>query len=377
MADEHDQEHDDGIVNGEIVGEFRSDTLMHLPKVDDQDESETSEPVEGVDRRRFMSQLLVGGAAALAFGGGIALIANGRRKDETVVVLPNGTELEVGDESGDVATLVDQIADLQYQLASITAERDQCVSDLTASGSEIEQLKARIEELETQNDDLSSLNSLWQALDDVGLDTLVASAVGVVGTALVNAMKVVDLLRIGLAKGQLAISSFLSALPGPQAGFIWLQGQIKALGINLDDLSEKVQEAVEASGKLASQVAEFVLWVLDKLPFGIGNKARAGMEAMQLIVSDLPELVDGITDDIFDPLLVWFSKDDDGNLAGILLDPINNHIIEPAENVLAELKQFQTDYEEKLSSPVNNAIAQRKSIRGDIEEYQARIGYHV
>lgn len=376
MVDEHNQSQDDDVVNGEVVAEFRSDTLMHLPKVDEE-ETDTPEPEEGVDRRRFVSRLLVGGAAALAFGGGIALVANGRRKEETVVVLPNGTELEVGDGTTDAATLADQIADLQYQLAAMTAERDQCVSDLTASSTEIEQLKARIEELESQNDDLLSLNSLWQALDDIGLDTLVASALGVVGTALVNAMKIVDLLQTGLNKGKLVISQFTSLLPGPQAGFIWLQDQIDSLNIDLDDLGEKVQEAVESSGKLASQVADFVLWVLDKLPFGSGKKAKAGMEAMQQIVSGLPDLIEGIAVSIFDPLLAWFSTDDDDNLVGILLDPIDKHIVEPAENVLAELKQFETDYEENLSTPVNEAIAQRKAIRGDIEELQARIGYHV
>jgi hypothetical protein len=377
MADEQDQPHEDDVVNGEVVAEFRSDTLMHLPKVGDKTEPGAAEPAESMDRRRFVSRLVVGGAAALAFGGGIALVANGRRKDTETGVLPYGTQLETEDGTVDIQALVDQITDLDYQLKAMTAERDECVSNLTASTNEIEQLNKRIEELEAQNGDLLSLNSLWQALDDIGLDNLVASALGVIGTALVNAMKIVNLLQTGLNRGGVIISQFVSLLPGPQAGFAWLQEQIDLLGINLDNLSEKVQEAVDSTGQLANQIADFVLWVLDKLPFGTGNKARASMESMQLIISGLPDLIDGITTSIFDPLLVWFGADDDNNLVGILLDPIEKHFVEPAEDVLAELKQFETDFEENLAAPVNEALAQRNAIRANIEELQARIGYRV
>jgi hypothetical protein len=383
MADQDNHEQDDQfeIVDGEVVAEFRSDTLMNLPAVPGDDDYPA--PPEGFSeeeyydsgRRGFVTRLLVGGVAALALGGGAAIIyRNSQQREPTVVVLPNGSEMSVDDPEVDVNVLFDRIAELEYELAAVTADRDQLISNLADGSSEVEVLRSRVESLQSQLTDERSLNDLWQALDEVGLDSLLNSALSVVVGALAGVTNIAALLRTGLERGQEALDEFVSNLPGPQDGIRWLGQQVEGLAALLDWLQEQVQEAVEPVEPFTTMIAEFVLWVLDRLPFGAGNQARAGMEAMQDVINSLPDLVSGINTSVLEPLAEWFGDNERVNLFGILLNPITDNVFRYAEDLLDEVNGFEASYETQLSTPVEEALEERALIKAQIEELQARLG---
>lgn len=370
----HEQEGE--VVDGEVVAEFPSETLMHLPTVPDEDEALSAAQVSpddrvDVGRRQFVVRLLAGGVAALALGGGAAILYNNsRRREPTVLILPNGSELEMDEGAMDVAALIERISELEYELASVTAERDQLISDMSQANAELEDLRVRLEEAQT-------LNDLWQSLDSVGLDSLLNSALQVVAGALSGVSSVAALLQTGLETGQAALNSFVEALPGPQEGIRWLGGQVEALADALEWLAEQVQEAVEPVEPFTTMIAEFVLWVLDRLPFGAGARARAGMEAMQDVINRLPDLIAGINDDVLVPLADWFGENERRNLFGILLDPITEHVIDPATDILKEIANLEDAYQAQLSGPVQQALEQRAAIRSQIQEAQARMGWRA
>jgi hypothetical protein len=304
----------------------------------------------------------MGGVAALALGGSAALLVQSRRKP-SVVVLPNGTEVDV-DGSVDVGTLAKQVAQLQDELAAVTAERDQYRRDLANASSDPDELRVQLSEAQ-------HLNDLWQQLDDIGLDDLLGGALGVVGAGLAAVLAVVDLLRAGLTEGENRLDTFVANFTGPQDGIAWLQRQLDGLSGNLDQLAEQVQEAIEPVEPYAEMIANFVLWVLERLPFGVGAKAKAGLEGMQAIITGLPALVSGIADKVFVPLADWFGEDTDRNLLGILASPLSEKLFKPAQDILTKIGSFQSDYEDKLATPVQAALAQRADIRDQIRQAQA------
>jgi hypothetical protein len=379
--DYHEPEEQYEIVDGEVVAEFHSETLMNLPAVPGDDDYPA--PPEGLagdeyyddGRRHFVTRLLIGGVAALALGGGAAIIyRNSQQREPTVLILPNGSEMSVDDPEVDVGALFDRISELEYELAAVTADRDQLISNLADGSSELEVLHSRIESLQNQLTDERSLNDLWQALDDVGLDSLLNSALQVIVGALSGVTNIAALLRTGLARGQEALDSFVANLPGPQDGIRWLGQQAEGLATLLDWLKEQVQEAVEPVEPFTSMIAQFVLWVLDRLPFGAGNQARAGMEAMQDVINSLPDLVSGINTSVLEPLADWFGDNERVNLFGILLNPITDNVVQRAEDLLDEVAGFEASYEAQLSTPVSEALEERALIKAQIQELQVRLG---
>ncbi len=357
------------IVDGEIVAEFSDETLMKLPSVPDE-RSDIPLPraqVGGQEteagRRQFLTRLLVGGTAALALGGSTALLLSRRRREPTVVVLPNGVEISGVDAATDIGGLLERLATVEQDLANMTAERDRLVSSLSTATDELSQLRMQLDEMRT-------LNELWESLDAVGLDSQLQAAMVVIGSAIGAALNAADILREGLEKGQSALTNFIAALPGPQDGIRFLQTQISTLANNLDWLAQQVADVVDPVDPFASQIASFVLWVLDRLPFGAGDKAKAGMEAMQAVINSLPALVEGVSTKVLIPLAEWFGGNDQNNLSGILLTPISELVIVPARAMLDKFAKLETDYRTQLAEPVETILAKRRSIRDQIEQVQ-------
>ncbi len=362
MADQDGMEQED-VIDGEILAEFDDHTLLNLPHVPDETTAAEGERPPDIGRRGFVLRLLAGGVAALALGGSAALIYDQqRRRQPQVVILPNGSQIE----AGDIATLVEQLDRLNAQVAALVAERDQLLGELAQANNDLAEMRAQLA-------DAQALNDLWQQLDNVGLDVLVAGALAVLGPLVTGVANLAALLRSGLSTAQNAVDAFIRALPGPQEGIAWLKQQIVALAANLEWLGEQVQQAVEPVEPLAQLIANFVLWVLNRLPFGIGAKAKAGLEAMRDVIANLPSLVEGVTNDVLDPLAEWFGADEERNLSGILLNPLQEKVFAPARDLLDRLTSFQTAYREQLVAPAEAALAERAAIREQIAALQARI----
>jgi len=358
------------VVDGEIVAELPDETLFSLPNVrDDRTENlgipsvQTGDEAPDAGRRQLLIRLAVGGAAALALGGSAALLwGSNSGGEQKVVVLPNGSQVK-SDGTLDVAQLVQQIDQLQTELASTKTERDSLTTQLAACNKQLSDLRPATQATQ-------ALLTLWQQLDAVGIDDLLTPALAVVVTAFTAVQTVADGLGAGITDVQGAIDQFGKALPQPSAGLQWLQGQVQALSTNLTNLGTQVQQAVEPVQPYAQMITNFVGWVLDRLPFGIGDKAKAGMDAMNGIVGDLPALVDGVNQQVLNPLIVWFGDDNTRNLTGILLDPVTNKLLAPARSIQTQLATFADSFQNKLVTPTQNALDQRAKIRKQIAEIQ-------
>lgn len=354
-----------------MSGEEDTKPNLQLSEDNKSEEKPTEDSIEGTDatRRWLLTRLALGSALAFGLGSGAAVLVNSRRR--TVIELPNGDQLPVEGDIVEVAQLAAQLDSVTDRLANITDERDRLSNDLADAYAETEDLREQLAMATSERDEAQRLIALWESHDEVGLDSLLAGALARMDSLWTLLTPIASTLRTGLETGREILQTLMDALPSPQDGIGWLQRQINTLANNLAWLAEQVGDVVEPIEPLASAVAEFVLWVLDHLPFGIGRDAQSGLEAMQTIISGLPDLVEGINDSVLDPLAEWFGQNAETNLLGTLINPLLDNVFNPAGEVLAKLSDLDSGYQTDLVTPVQEALTARAVIREQLTELQA------
>lgn len=355
------------IVEGEVVSELIDDTLMNLPEASRDSHPSIEAPriesdIPDAGRRQFITRLAIGGVAALALGGSAAMLLN-RRDQPGVVILPNGSSVD-GANSFNAAQLVTQLGDLQTQLSQVTGERDQLRTQVDDLTSQLEQVKPLLNEAQ-------ALNALWRSLDEIGLDNLVVTALTTLGGLISAVVAISDILQPGLNTAKAAVDYVTNNFSGPQSGIRWLGSQVTLLSKTLDDLARSFEAAVQPIQPYAQLVTNFVEWVLNQLPFNIGSKARSGMQGMESIISGLPDLVSGIASDVLDPLAVWFGSDPLQNLTGVLLAPVLDKVIIPAQDMVNNVVSLNQSFEGDVNKPATDAVQRRAEIRKQIQELEA------
>src|SRR5690606_29868660 len=280
MMFDYDEQQDNQIIDGEIVAEEYDDDVLYLTStpLDDEpledDAAEDYEEITDPARRGFLTRLVLGGMAAAALGGSAAVVYNERGSINLgAMATPEGvaTPLGAAPQAGAGAAVADT-AQIQNALAAVTADRDRLLGELGARDAELNEVREALQAALAELEEHRNLNSLWQQLDNVGLDALLGGALIAVGGNLGNLARVAVLLRQGLEVGQSVVDWFLGAMLRPQNSMRWLQRQTNALSTSLDWLVSQVQDTMQPAAKLADALTDFVLWVLSRLPFGVGAR---------------------------------------------------------------------------------------------------------
>lgn len=381
MMFDYDEQQDDQIIDGEIVAEEYDDDVLYLAStpLDDEpledDAAEDYEEIADPARRGFLTRLVLGGMAAAALGGSAAVVVNERGSINLgATATPEGvaTPLGAAPQAGAGAAVADT-AQIQNALAAVTADRDRLLGELGARDAELNEVREALQAALAELEEHRNLNSLWQQLDNVGLDALLGGALIAVGGNLGNLARVAVLLRQGLEVGQSVVDWFLAAMLRPQNSMRWLQRQTNALSTSLDWLVSQVQDTMQPAARLADALTDFVLWVLSRLPFGVGARAEKGLNAMKTVVNQLPDLVTGVSVDVLDPLADWFGSDDGRNLKGMFVTPVVDNVFQPARDVLARFEELQSAYEAQMAQPAAGKLAERDALRQQIREAQSRL----
>lgn len=390
---ERDQE--EQIIEGQILSED-DQTMLNLPPVpfedefiDDFDVGEYSEEYDDYDyyeaaagedetvsdsgRRHFLTRVLLGGVAATALGGSAALLYEQHGGSAPNIAAMTSLSDAVRTQPTVAANSTD-VSQLRSALQAITADRDRLNSELQQRNAELAEARQALEVALAELDAHKNLNSLWQQLDEVGLDVMMGAAVAAMGGNLQNLARLAALLREGLEVGRAVTDWFIGAMLRPQTGIQWLQRQVNALATSIDWLLEQVRDVVQPAANLSATLMDFVIKVLDRLPFNFGSRAEAGLNAMRTVVDQLPELIRGINDDVLDPLADWFGTDEGRNLQGMLVRPVIDNVFVPAQQVLAKIDEVDTVFTNNVAQPVETAIAERQTLRERIREAQSKLG---
>jgi len=346
-------------------------------------------------RRRFFVKVLGLGAAGLAAGGAGAWAK--AEYDSAVLAATSLPEVHLQLEGANAAraalelsyaTLQTQAAEWQAQLAQATGQNAQLATalnttqtDLTAAQSANATLQAQLETvqaaLETVNAKLvrsGELVGLYAQLDAIGLDGIVDGGLGLVTGALTTLGEPASALRGGVASARGLLSNFELTLPEVKDAMAWLGEQVVRLKVGLWSVESSAQSTVNSAVTgIAAAFGGFVGFVLDHLPFNIGDRVRATLSAVQTVLTGTTDM----TDQAADRVLLKISKhveEGPNHWGTTLVTPLRDQTLAPADEVLAGLASTEATYAASLKDPAATAIAQRRAVREQIAAFRVTHG---
>ncbi len=218
---------------------------------------------------------------------------------------------------------------------------------------------------------LRALVALYEQLERVGLDAILAAGMNIVRGALDAVKGGVTLLRDGIAAVETALKNFQATLDA-------LGAAANAAGQLLGDLAGKFHAAegvvvavLGTATPLAESISGFFNALLAKIPFGIGDDIRRAVNALIDMIRAIPAAIDVMTNQLLAPLRDnFFPTRGDPAVKANLIDPVVKNVLEPLKKMLSDVATLVDHWEKDLATPVQAALTNRQKIRDQITEYK-------
>lgn len=227
---------------------------------------------------------------------------------------------------------------------------------------------------QTEIDSLRRLVSLYEQMDQVGLDDHLGSAHQAIGSLMAGLRGAAESLRSGLEAGRSALLDFETSFPSLQAALQWLQQNTATLSQRLLAMENSLNSLLGITGPLSETVGGFLSWLLGQLPSSAADQAREGLERTGETVSVLPGLLEGLHTRLLEPMAEWFSPHSPNGLTQRLVNVLVAGVLDPSAALLDRVVDLASAWEEQWSSPVQEALEERARIRAQIEQYQESHG---
>jgi len=218
---------------------------------------------------------------------------------------------------------------------------------------------------------LQGLVDLYEKLEGVGLDAIIHGGMAAVGLLFGGLEAGANGLKAGLELVEKGALSLEETFPIVRTGIEWVEKGVSALAGGIDALQNTLGRAIDKASPVTEALGDFVSFVLDKLPFGIGDQVRSVLETLSDLVGGIPELIEGINTHLLEPLRQdWFSLEEGKGLDDTLLKPLAERLFDPLEALLGDLVRLIDAWQQKLVAPSERAIEERAMIREQIAAYK-------
>ncbi len=334
--------------------------------------------------RRFVLKALGLSAAGLVAGGGAAWasgkLENAATMGAAVTDLQSRLEAITGAHSTlelSAQGLQIQVADLQSQLAFASSQNAQLATDLSSAQARSTELEAQFVATQSQLDATNAqlarskeLIALFDQLEGVGLDGATQSGLAAVAGGLSAAAGHVPTLRQGVAMARSLLDDFELTLPNFQTTLNWLGEQIVNLKVTLSAIELSAQHTLNAT--IAGAAAAFgglIKFVLDHLPFNIGQSVEDTLANTQALLTRLPTVLSGAEDKFLVGLGQHLGEGQKGWRRS-LVAPVREQTLAPADQLLAAVEEANTQFAASLNDPVQTALARRAALRQTIAAFR-------
>ncbi len=222
---------------------------------------------------------------------------------------------------------------------------------------------------------LRSLIALYEQLDKIGLDNILANGLSMM-RGLFDALKLgVKLMRDGVNAAENAWKSFQNTL-------LALRKTADQIGQMAGDLQKKFQAAerlvvsvIGTALPLAESIGNFFNSLLSKIPF-VGEDLRRAANGLVDLVRAIPALVEAVTAQLLKQLNdLFFQPTGKANIEQTLIDPITVNLLDPLKKFLGDLDMLVAKWEKDFVAPVQTALDERRVVRKQIAEYRTQ--FHV
>ena len=339
-------------------------------------------------RRRLLLKAMGLGAAGLAAGGIAAWTKGEVDSAATTGVTLGDTRKQLQGANAaraalalSYATLQGQANDWQAQLAAAASQNTQLAGAVNAAQQEANDLKAKLTAAQTAlngaNERLarsSELISLYNQLDGVGLDNVVATGLGVLGGALANLGGPVGLLRDGLDAAHGLLTGFEQTLPDFNGAMAWLGQQVVNIRVALKAVELTAQQAANSTlSGVTAVFGGFVGFVLDHLPFNIGANVRNTLNEVQRLLEGVTAMADQAPEQVLLKISHYVGDGPQG-WQQALINPLRLNTLTPAGDVLAGVAGASNAFTTSLHQPATAALQQRQALHEQIASFRATHG---
>jgi hypothetical protein len=279
------------------------------------------------------------------------------------------------------AALQNQASDWQTQLAAAASQNVQLAGAVSAAQQEANDLKAKLAAaqtaLDTANEHLAvgnQLIGLYNQLEAVGLDNVVATGLGVLGGALAGVAGPAALLRDGLDAAHGLLTAFEQVLPNFSGAMAWLGEQVVKIKVALWAVETTAQQTANSTlSGVTAVFGGFVGFVLDHLPFNIGANVRKTLSEVQTLLEGVTAMADQAPDQV---LLKISRYVDDGphGWKQAMVTPLRVNTLAPAGDVLAAVSGASAAFQTSLHEPASAALQERQVLRDQIASFRSAHG---
>lgn len=222
---------------------------------------------------------------------------------------------------------------------------------------------------------LKGLIQLYEALEAIGIDAVVATAIGGLELTIKGLKDGVLSLRQAVEMADSLLQKVELSMPSLRAGLSVAEGFVSLLGGQLKLMQSALYEVTGKLSPVSDALGAFLSDLIAKIPLGVGDRILEANRRIGQLVGGLPEALEGINQQLLVPLRAgWLSDDESMNLNGRLLAPLRKSLLQPLLKHLDDLAGFLTDVENKLFAPAKSAISERAKVRDQIARYRAALG---
>jgi hypothetical protein len=306
----------------ERLGSCDGDTLSRVSELLDLSEERGEEkPVlfsEGVSRRQFLAGVTAGGAALVS------------------------TNLATGLVAGSLGT---------------------------KAGQAVAQLESEAELIR-----LRGLLGLYESLEQVGIDALLSTGVALLSASIEGLETGITALERGVGLVDAGVSAFEDSFPFIRRGLALVENLFTRLENRVARLQELMADVQEIVSPLSDAVGSFFSSLVERIP-GVGPSIVDALDRISELVGSLPDAIGEVRSRLIEPLSDdWFTDDEESGLKGRLLNPLQEELLGPLESFLGGLAHTIDEWQEELIDPMERALAERDTIRGQIADYREREG---
>ncbi len=226
-------------------------------------------------------------------------------------------------------------------------------------------------EYEVELTKLRALLALYEQLERVGLDAVIATGMNVVRGALETVKSGVSLVRQGVTAAQNALATLWGLLDSLKAEVDRANQGLNGLMQNFNSAQSLIGGALGTAQPLADSIRSFFNAILDKIPFGVGDNLRGGIDALVTLIQSIPTAVQTVIAQLIKPLTdTFFPASGTPQVQTSVVDPISQNLLLPLTKFLADVENLITRWQDDFTKPVQAALDQRASIRKQIEDYR-------
>lgn len=339
----------------------------------------------GLNRRGFLKAATITAVAAVATGGGAALLKSQSQGVTTISPAPAVAIPPVSAARNVAAAGVDPTLALRTQLAVLQSENAQLQADLMAAQGRLEMETAVNDGNITANDalhlELSNANgrvsvmagliSLYEQLDGVDVGAVVDDGLTAVTEQFDTLTAALPDLDESIAAGRLALDAVEAHIPLLENGRAWLDHQQEKLGNYFNGVEQVLKTAVDSVGSFMQMFNEWVQNMLKWLPFGLGEKTSNITAAITDLLLETPSTISGLDTNIAQPLDVWLgAANEEAPLRRTLINPMRDGVLAHSSAIVTHVERVRDGYESELRDKLETAVANQRTIQAAIAQYR-------